>query len=121
MHAVNRYTISYILLWIFLAPSFVKIVHKHEPAFHCTAKNEKHFHVHHDHCLICAFHFSHFTQQHKHYKLFVKEVFRELIFLYKSVFVQKPYYLSLLLRGPPVDNDLVFDICSESLLNTNKS
>lgn len=105
MRIIKSYIISFFLLGIFLYPSVIKIVHKHETPFHCTAKNEKHFHVHHEQCLVCAFHFSHFTQQHKNYKIFIKEVFCELVCSYKSVFVKKPYFLSLLLRGPPVSND----------------
>jgi len=106
MSISKKNIILFFLLWIFLAPSVVKVLHKHEPVFQCTAKNEKHFHVHQEQCPICAFHFSHFTQQHKNYKIFIKEVFSELVCSCKSVFIKKPYYLSLLLRGPPVANDL---------------
>lgn len=121
MSLVKNYIISFFLLWIFLAPSVVKVLHKHEHVFQCTAKNEKHFHVHQEQCPICAFQFSLFTQQHKNYKIFIKEVFYELVCSYKSVFIKIPYYLSLQLRGPPVTNDLVSNIHFKSLFYNNKS
>lgn len=110
MKIIKTYIISLFLLGIFLYPSVIKITHKHKPTFHCSAKNEKHFHEHHEKCIICAFYFSHFIQQKKLCNSFIKEVFQELIFTYKSILVQKPYYVALLLRGPPLTNGLIISL-----------
>lgn len=107
LQKVKNHIIPLFLLWIFLTPLVVQIFHRHEHYFHCTAKNETHFHVYHETCPICAFHFSNFTSAHKYFKIAVKEVYRRLVCSSKTVFVEKPYYLSLLLRGPPVAIDLV--------------
>jgi len=107
MDLVKKYIIPIFLLWIFLTPSVVKFVHQHEPAFHCTAKYEKHYHSFHEKCPICAFHFSLFKQEQKYFDISTKEVYRRFIYSYKIIFVKKLFCLSLLLRGPPVSNDLV--------------
>jgi len=89
------------LLWIFLAPSVVKIVHKHEPHFHCKAKNEKHFHAQEEKCLICAFQFSSFIKGNKYEISGPTHIFKELTGNYIPPFLSKSSYLSLLLRSPP--------------------
>jgi len=48
---------SFLLLLVFLLPSVVKFEHHHEH-IECKAKNEKHYHVLHDKCVICDFEFS---------------------------------------------------------------
>jgi hypothetical protein len=106
MKTTKTNSVIYFLLWIFLFPLAVKTIHSHEPSSYCTTKSEKHFHVHEKPCYVCTFHFSHFTQQHTLYKLFIKEVFGEPVFLYPSVFIKKLYFCSLLLRGPPVNHGL---------------
>ncbi len=101
MKAFKTHITPVFLLWIFLAPSVVKIVHKHEPRFHCTANNEKHFHVRQEKCLICAFQFSFFTTGYKFPKSRLNGTYKEYFFSYKQPFISKPFYLSLLLRSPP--------------------
>jgi hypothetical protein len=51
-----------ILVMVFLAPSIIKLGHTHK-AFFCNAKNEKHFHTHHENCEICQFDFSFFSAE----------------------------------------------------------
>jgi hypothetical protein len=102
----------------------VQTVHRHEHILDYPSKNEKHFLVYHEKCPICAFHFSIFTSAHKYLKIAVKEVYRRVVNSYKTVFVEKPYYLSLLLRGPPVTNDLVSKFVLNHwtiLMNRNKN
>ncbi len=49
--------ISLLLVTIFISPTIVKFEHHHDH-FSCNAKNEKHFHAHHEKCFICKFDFS---------------------------------------------------------------
>ena len=92
---------------MFLTPTVVKYVHIHVHQHKHEECNEKHFAEHHKKCLIGEFQFSNFTSVHEYLKIAVKEVYRRLVCSYKTVFVEKPYYLTFLLRGPPVANDLV--------------
>jgi len=124
LQKVKNHIIPLFLLWIFLSPLVVQTIHRHEHAYHFTPKNEKYFHVYHEKCPICAFHFSNFTSAHKYLKTSVKEVYRRFVYSYKTVFVEKSYYLSLLLRGPPVTNDLVSKFALNHwtiLMNRNKN
>ena len=107
MNLVKNHIIPLFLIWIFLTPLVVQSIHRHEHNFHCTAKHETHLHVFHETCPICAFHFSNFTSDYKYLKIAVKEVYRRVVCSSKTVFIESPYDLSLLLRGPPVSNDLV--------------
>lgn len=124
MRKLKIHIIPLFLLWIFLTPIVVQSIHQHEHASEFTSKNEKHFHVYHEKCPICAFHFSIFISVHKYLKVAVKEIYRRVAYSYKTVFVEKPYYLSLLLRGPPVANDLVSKFALNHwtiLMNRNKN
>jgi len=124
LQKVKNHIIPIFLLWIFLTPVVVQNIHQHEHAFHHTVKKEKHFHVYHEKCPICAFHFSIFTSAHKCLKIAVKEVYRRVVNSYKTVFIEKTYYLSHLLRGPPVTNDLVSKFALNhwtTLMNRNKN
>ena len=56
--------ISITLVFIFLTPMTIKLVDglfHHHDHFHCTAKNEKHFHEHHEKCPIPSFKLSIFS------------------------------------------------------------
>ena len=52
-----KHIISLFLAFALLAPNVVILEHHHDH-FVCHAKNEKHFHVHHEKCLVCSFEFS---------------------------------------------------------------
>jgi len=107
MNQVKKHIIPLFLLWIFLTPIVVQSIHRHEIALHCIAKSEKNFHVFHEKCPICAFHFSNFISEYKYFKIAEKELYRIVTCSYKTIFTENPYDLSLLLRGPPVTSDLV--------------
>lgn len=97
--------VHFFFLWLFITPVFIKTFHRHEPEFHCTAMGEKHFHVLHESCPICAFQFSYFRQDHKIFNLCTNLYHKEIILLFKEVFVIKSHHLALLLRSPPLDNE----------------
>jgi hypothetical protein len=107
MNLLKKHIIPLFLIWIFLTPLVVQFIHRHEHYFHCTAKNEAHLRIFHEKCPICAFHFSNFTSEYKYFKIAEKEVYRRVTCSYITIFTENPYDLSLLLRGPPVTNDLV--------------
>jgi len=96
MKLFKTYIAPLLLLWIFFTPTVVKIAHKHETPFHCTAKNEKHFHAHYEKCLICAFQFSFFTTGYKFHESALNETYKGYIFSYEQPFISKSFYLSLL-------------------------
>ncbi|NQU85803.1 MAG: hypothetical protein HQ541_08590 [Mariniphaga sp.] len=71
-----KHIISISLVFIFLMPMTIKLLDSqfhHHSHFICTAKNEKHFHEHHEKCPILSFELSFFsTEKHiqttqKHY------------------------------------------------------
>ncbi len=101
MKIFKTYIAPVFLLWIFLIPSAVKIVHKHEASFHCTAKTEKHFHAHHPICFICAFDFFNFVFEKNRFTKDLNSNVIQKVLLPISVFISYPFYLSLLLRSPP--------------------
>lgn len=82
----------------------VKVFHKHNHVFSIakTVKNETRLDVYHEICPICAFHFFHFNSTHKLYNKYIKEFFCELAYTYNPVVVNKYFFLSFLLRSPPV-------------------
>lgn len=55
-----NYITSILLVFVFLAPSIVKLEHHHEH-FVCNAKSDKHYHNFHEKCKICFFDFSVFS------------------------------------------------------------
>lgn len=104
MSFVKKQIIPLFLLWVFLMPMAVKVFHKHDHVFHITKieKNETQLGVYHEICPICAFHFFHFNTTHKFYFEYIKKFFCELDCIYNSVVVNKYFFLSFLLRSPPV-------------------
>ena len=107
MNLRKKHIIPLFLIWVFLTPTVVRYVHIYVHQHKYEECDEKHFAEHHEKCLIGDFHFSNFTSTHKYFKDEVKEVYRRVVYSYKTVFVEKLYYFSLLLRGPPLANDLV--------------
>jgi hypothetical protein len=85
-------------------PMAVKVFHRHNHVFTISknAKNETTVDVYHKICPICAFHFFHFNSTHKFYHEYLKECFGELVFAINEVVVNKYFFLSFLLRSPPV-------------------
>ena len=96
--------ISLTLVFIFITPMSIKLLdglfHDHDH-FHCTAKNEKHFHEHHEKCPIPSFELSFFsvekytqTPQKHSYTVKLNENYN---FVYYSNYLK----YSFLLRAPP--------------------
>jgi len=104
MNFVKKQIIPLLFLWVFLMPMAVKVFHRHDHVFSITktVKNEKRLDVYHEICPICSFHFFQFNSTHKFYHEYIKEFFCELDYTYNSVVVNKYFFLSFLLRSPPV-------------------
>ena len=74
----------------------------HHDHFHCTAKNEKHFHEHHEKCPIPNFELSLFstvkkiqTTQKHYFSVGINDI-------YKFVYCFNNSKYSFLLRAPPI-------------------
>ena len=97
--------ISITLVFIFLTPMTIKLVDglfHHHDHFHCTAKNEKHFHEHHEKCPIPSFKLSIFSVE-KHIQTTQKHFYRvELNDNYNFVYCCNNSKYSFLLRAPPI-------------------
>ena len=97
--------ISITLVFIFLAPMTIKLLDglfHHHDHFHCTAKNEKHFHKYHDKCPIPSFEFFFFLVK-KHIQTTQKHFYRvELNDNYNFVYCCNNSKYSFLLRAPPI-------------------
>ena len=102
MHKLRTYIISLFLLGVFLIPSIVNVFHHHENAFICSAKNEKNYHVYHEKCSICSFHFSIYTSEQNHFHSIVNIFYSKIIYKYFSANFIKSNDFSFLLRAPPV-------------------
>lgn len=79
----------------------------HHDHFHCTAKNEKHFHKHHEKCPILSFELSLFStvkniqSTQKHYLCV------EIIDIYDFTPCCNNSRYSFLLRAPPIFTDKI--------------
>jgi len=97
--------ISISLLFIFLTPMTIKLVDglfHHHDHFHCTAKNEKHFHEHHKKCPIPNFELSFFSVE-KHVQTTQKYDFHlGQSDLYNFILCCNYSEYSFLLRAPPI-------------------
>ncbi len=94
--------ITYILLvFVFLAPSIVKMEHHHKH-FICKAKNEKHYHNYHEKCEICIFDFSFFSSEIKNVNLENEQPSDQYCnnYRFSSSSILSKY--SFLLRAPPL-------------------
>jgi len=96
--------ISLTLVFIFMTPMTIKLVDgffHHHDHFICTAKNEKHFHEHHEKCPIPSFELSFFSFE-KHIQTTQKHFYRlELNDNYNFVYCCNNSKYSFLLRAPP--------------------
>lgn len=102
MKVIRGKSIALFFIVIFLFPSVVKLEHHHDE-FTCHAKHEKHLHQHHDHCAVCDFHFSLFTE---HTQDVVSEAVVRPADAYKNSYKIRFYgsfpAYAFLLRAPPV-------------------
>lgn len=97
--------ISLTLVFVFMIPISIKLLDgffHHHDHFHCTAKNEKHFHEYHQKCPILTFKLSfflvekHFQTTQKYY-YYVKQSDH-----YRFVYCCNNSKYSFLLRAPPI-------------------
>jgi hypothetical protein len=88
-----------------MTPMAVKLLDglfHHHDHFHCTAKNEKHFHEHHKKCPIPSFELSFFSVK-KHIQTTQKHFYRlERNINYNFVIRCNNSKYSFLLRAPPI-------------------
>jgi hypothetical protein len=100
-----KHIISISLVFIFLTPMTVKFFDgffHHHDHFGCTAKNEKHFHEHHEKCPIPSFELSFFSTE-KQIQTTQKHYFcLEINDIYNFVYCCNNSKYSFLLRAPPV-------------------
>ena len=93
--------ISLTLVFIFLTPLTIKLLDglfHHHDHFQCTAKNEKHFHEHHEKCPIPSFELSFFSVE-KHFQTTQKHIYCvEYIDNYSFVYCCKKLEYSFLLK-----------------------
>jgi hypothetical protein len=93
--------LALLMVLAFLSPSIVKLEHHHDH-FVCKAKNEKHFHNHHEKCYVCSFEFSFFSLNNKA-PIASKSIFLgDFVSHYKQSFFSDNSKYSFLLRAPPV-------------------
>lgn len=92
---------SLLLLLVFLLPSIVKVEHHHEQV-ECKAKNEKHFHVLHEKCVICNFEFSVFLSSSENVESQKGNPLDNYSNNYNSQYHSNLSQFSFSLRGPPV-------------------
>ncbi len=97
--------IALTLVFIFMTPMTIKLLDglfHHHDHFHCTAKNEKHFHEHHKKCPILNFELSIFSVE-KHIQTTQKHYYRvEQNDNYNFVYCCNHSKYSFLLRSPPI-------------------
>lgn len=100
-----KHIISILLVVFLLLPTTIKLfdgLFHHHSHFHCTAKNEKHFHIKHETCPILNFQLSIFSPQKK---IPTTQRLNYIIGESKTYSVSD-YYSSLkhlfLLRAPPI-------------------
>ena len=98
-------TVSITLVFVFLTPMAIKLVDglfHHHDHFHCTAKNETHFHEHDEKCPIPSFELSFFSiekhiQKIQRHNYYVKQNDN-----YNFVYCCYSSKYSFLLRAPPI-------------------
>ena len=96
--------LSISLVFIFMTPMTIKLLDgffHHHDHFHCTAKDEKHFHEYHEKCPILNFELSFFSVE-KHIQNTQKHCYQvELNNNYDFVYCCNNSKYSFLLRAPP--------------------
>lgn len=100
-----NYIISLILVVIFMTPMIIKLfdgLFHHHNHIHCTAKNEKYFHEHHDKCPIPNFELSSFSVEN-HKQIIQKHFYHvEINDIYNFLYCCNNLKYSFLLRAPPI-------------------
>ncbi len=99
-----RNIIALILVFVFMTPAAVKFfdgfLHQHDH-FHCTVKNEAHFHEYHKKCPIPNYKLSFFSVE-KHIQPVQRLFFlEEVIDNYNFIYHCNNLKYSFLLRAPP--------------------
>lgn len=101
---------SLTLVFIFMTPMTIKLVDgfsHHHDHFHCTAKNEKHFHGHQEKCPIPSFELAFFSIE-QHIQTTQKHLYRlELNDNYNFAYCSNNSKYSFLLRAPPIYTDRI--------------
>lgn len=92
---------SLLLLLVFILPLIIKLKHHHEH-FICKAKNEKHFHILHEKCVICSFEFSIFSSDIKNIDLQNDQPIDKYSNNYRSFNYSIFSKYFFLLRAPPL-------------------
>ncbi|MFW6275693.1 MAG: hypothetical protein ACOC2M_03570 [bacterium] len=110
MHRKVKHTISISLVIVFLLPMTIKVfdgLFHHHDHFHCTAKNEKHFHTYHKKCPVPYFELSFFAiEKHFHNKEY-QEFEEEQCEAYSFRPCCNNSKYSFLLRAPPTFTDKI--------------
>jgi hypothetical protein len=97
-----RGIISVFLLWIFIYPQIAKTFHHHEVTLQCSSLTKKHFHIHHEKCLICDFQFSIFIKIFKTFHHSEKFLYKEMNPEYHDLNVNQSLPFYFFLRSPPL-------------------
>lgn len=99
--------ISISLVFIFLTPLMVKFFDgffHHHDHFICTAKNEHHFHEHHDKCPVLGFEFSLYSLNKILIETQEEFYYDGQIISYISNYCSSKLKYSFLLRAPPLEH-----------------
>jgi hypothetical protein len=99
-----KHIISLLLAFALLAPNVVILEHHHDH-FVCHAKNEKHFHVHHEKCLVCSFEFSLYSLGNRAAASLKAEHNSGYNNNYRQDYFLNNLKYSFLLRAPPAFTD----------------
>jgi len=96
--------IPVLLIVVFLLPTTIKLIDgffHHHDHFICTAKNEKHFHKHHEKCPIPSFEFSLFSKEEPKQVKYKQPFGTEIANVYSYIYCSNRIDYSFLLRAPP--------------------
>jgi len=105
VHRKVKHTISISLVIILLLPTTIKLfdgLFHHHDHFHCTAKNEKHFHKYHAKCPIPSFELSFFSIEKHFQNRDYEELGEEKNETYSFITCCDNSGFSFLLRAPPI-------------------
>ncbi len=96
--------ISVLLVVVFFLPMTIKLIDgffHHHDHFICTAKNEQHFHKHHEKCPIPSFEFSFFSTEESIQANDKQPFGIEIANVYFYIYCSNRFEYSFLLRAPP--------------------
>lgn len=105
MHRKVKHTISISLVIVLLMPMTIKLfdgLFHHHDYFHCTAKNEKHYHKYHEKCPILSFELSFFSVEKQIQPTHIIDFGVEQNDIYHFVQCCNSSRYSFLLRAPPI-------------------